>query len=90
MIIRPSVDMMEALRLTRQGRLEEAMAVLRGAAPAARRPLSAKRMRGPFSTWCRPRWRPEAPGQRRQPAQHPTRRNGETLARGSRRCPVDF
>jgi hypothetical protein len=34
MMIRPSVDMMEALRLTRQGRLEEAMAVLRGALPA--------------------------------------------------------
>jgi poly(hydroxyalkanoate) depolymerase family esterase len=33
-IIRPSVDMMEALRLTRQGRLQEAMAVLRGARPA--------------------------------------------------------
>ena len=32
---RPTVDMMEALRLTRQGRLEEAMAVLRGAPPAA-------------------------------------------------------
>jgi poly(hydroxyalkanoate) depolymerase family esterase len=31
MMIRPSVNMMEALRLTRQGRLEEAMAVLRGA-----------------------------------------------------------
>jgi poly(hydroxyalkanoate) depolymerase family esterase len=31
MMIRPSADMMEALRLTRQGRLEEAMAVLRGA-----------------------------------------------------------
>ena len=31
-MIRPSVDMMEALRLTRQGRLEEAMAVLRGGA----------------------------------------------------------
>ena len=30
-MIRPNVDMMEALRLTRQGRLEEAMAVLRGA-----------------------------------------------------------
>jgi poly(hydroxyalkanoate) depolymerase family esterase len=34
MMIRPSVDMLEALRLTRQGRLEEAMAVLRGALPA--------------------------------------------------------
>ena len=30
---RPTVDMMEALRLTRQGKLEEAMAVLRGAPP---------------------------------------------------------
>jgi poly(hydroxyalkanoate) depolymerase family esterase len=33
-MIRPSVDMMEALRLTRQGRLQEAMTVLRGALPA--------------------------------------------------------
>ena len=33
MMVRPSLDMMEALRLTRQGRLEEAMAVLRGAPP---------------------------------------------------------
>jgi hypothetical protein len=33
-MIRSNVDMMEALRLTRQGRLGEAMAVLRGAAPA--------------------------------------------------------
>ena len=35
MMIRPGVDMMEALRLTRQGRLEEAMAVLRGALPVS-------------------------------------------------------
>src|SRR4030095_12607354 len=34
-MIRPTVDMMEALRLTRQGRLEEAMAVLRGVPPVA-------------------------------------------------------
>ena len=32
-MIRPNVDMMEALRLTRQGRLKEAMAVLQGASP---------------------------------------------------------
>jgi len=32
-VIRPNVDMMEALRLTRQGRLHEAMAVLQGASP---------------------------------------------------------
>ncbi|GEP54637.1 esterase [Reyranella soli] len=32
-MIRPNVDMMEALRLTRQGRLQEAMAVLHGASP---------------------------------------------------------
>jgi poly(hydroxyalkanoate) depolymerase family esterase len=32
MMIRPGVDMMEALRLTREGRLVEAMAVLRGGA----------------------------------------------------------
>ena len=35
MMIRPGVDMMEALRLTRAGRLEEAMAVLRGGAASA-------------------------------------------------------
>jgi poly(hydroxyalkanoate) depolymerase family esterase len=35
MMIRPGVDMMEALRLTRQGRLQEAMAVLRGASPVS-------------------------------------------------------
>jgi poly(hydroxyalkanoate) depolymerase family esterase len=34
-MIRPGVDMMEALRLTRQGRLQEAMAVLRGASPVS-------------------------------------------------------
>ena len=39
MMIRPSVDMMEALRLTRQGRLEEAMAVLQGAPPASEAPV---------------------------------------------------
>ena len=33
-MIRPNVDMMEALRLTRQGRLQEAMAVLQGASPS--------------------------------------------------------
>ena len=33
-MIRPTVDMMEALRLTRQGKLEEAMAVLRCVPPA--------------------------------------------------------
>ena len=32
-MIRPNVDMMEALRLTREGRLQEAMAVLHGASP---------------------------------------------------------
>ena len=32
-MIRPSVDMMEALRLTRQGKLDEAMAILRGVPP---------------------------------------------------------
>ena len=46
--------------------------------------------RRPFSTWCRPRWRPEVPGRRRQPARYPTRRNGEALARDRRRHPVDF
>ena len=32
---RPKIDMMEATRLTREGRLAEAMAVLRGALPSA-------------------------------------------------------
>ena len=35
MTIRSNVDMVEATRLTRQGRLKEAMALLRGALPAA-------------------------------------------------------
>jgi poly(hydroxyalkanoate) depolymerase family esterase len=35
-MIRPTVDMMEALRLTRQGKLEEAMAVLRGVPPVGK------------------------------------------------------
>ena len=68
MMIRPGVDMMEALRLTREGRLEEAMAVLQGAPPAersARQAPERTRRRRPLSTWCRPRSaRPEAPGRR--------------------------
>ena len=44
MMIRPNVNMMEALRLTRQGRLEEAMAVLRGALPESE--ASVKREAG--------------------------------------------
>jgi len=32
---RSKIDMMEATRLTREGRLEEAMAVLRGVLPCA-------------------------------------------------------
>jgi hypothetical protein len=35
MTIRPMFDMMEATRLTREGRLTEAMAVLQGARPEA-------------------------------------------------------
>jgi poly(hydroxyalkanoate) depolymerase family esterase len=42
MTIRPKVDMAEATRLTRQGRLEEAMAVLRGALPVAERSAAAR------------------------------------------------
>ncbi len=45
-MIRPKVDMMEALRLTRQGKLEEAMAVLRGGRPAD----EAEPARAPAST----------------------------------------
>jgi poly(hydroxyalkanoate) depolymerase family esterase len=41
-VIRPNVDMMEALRLTRQGRLQEAMAVLRGASPGGAAPGERK------------------------------------------------
>src|SRR4029450_5016261 len=47
-MIRPTVDMMEALRLTRQGKLEEAMAVLRGVPPveeaATSHPAGGKEM----------------------------------------------
>ena len=35
MYTRPKIDMFKATRLTREGRLEEAMAILRGAAPGA-------------------------------------------------------
>jgi len=35
MMTRPKIDMIEATRLTRQGKLKEAMAVLRGAPHAA-------------------------------------------------------
>jgi hypothetical protein len=41
MTIRPMFDMMEATRLTREGRLTEAMALLRGAPPAADGPTTA-------------------------------------------------
>lgn len=37
-MIRPAVDMMEALRLTRQGKLQAAMAVLQGTPPVAASP----------------------------------------------------
>ena len=46
MMIRPGVDMMEALRLTRQGRLHEAMAVLRGASPASEASADQKMTEG--------------------------------------------
>ena len=43
MTIRSKVDMMEATRLTRQGRLEEAMAILQGARPSADRTDTERR-----------------------------------------------
>ena len=92
MMIRPNVDMMEALRLTRQGRLQEAMAVLRGASPASEASAKRKATEGDGDRsrhGAALRGRPEAPGRRRQPAQRPTRRNAETLARRRRR-PADF
>ena len=46
MLIRPNVDMMEALRLTRQGRLNEAMAVLRGASPPSEGPAEQEMTEG--------------------------------------------
>ena len=47
MMIHPGVDMMEALRLTREGRLEEAMAVLRGdAVPVAEATVKREADRG--------------------------------------------
>ena len=38
----PKIDMMEATRLTREGRLEEAMAVLCGALPALTAPVQPR------------------------------------------------
>ena len=35
MYTRPKIDMFKVTRLTREGRLEEAMAILRGAVPSA-------------------------------------------------------
>ena len=42
MTIRPMFDMMEATRLTREGRLTEAMAVLRGSRPEAHATTTAR------------------------------------------------
>ena len=70
---RSKIDMMEATRLTREGRLEDAMAVLRGVlsstpalefrgrCTADRRPDA----RHPFSTWCRQQRQPEVLGHSR-------------------------
>jgi poly(hydroxyalkanoate) depolymerase family esterase len=46
----PQIDMMEATRLTREGRLEEAMAVLRGALPSVAPSDPRQRMDVPAST----------------------------------------
>ena len=76
-MIRPNVDMMEALRLTRQGRLQEAMAVLRGASPgdaAAGERKEEEAATRPFSTWFRPPARPATLGRRRQPVRRPAPR----------------
>ena len=84
---RLSIDMMKATRLTREGRLAEAMAVLRGAPPTAclipcpgrsrgRCPRSSRpdARRAVTSTWCRRRRRLEAPG--RSPQGDETHRSG--------------
>ena len=47
MLIRPKVDMFEALRLTREGRLHEAMAVLRGASSTPSHPPFGGHHRAP-------------------------------------------
>jgi poly(hydroxyalkanoate) depolymerase family esterase len=49
MIVRPSVDMLEALRLTRQGRLQEAMDVLRGALSVSEGPIEREANEGTAS-----------------------------------------
>jgi hypothetical protein len=61
----PKVDMMEATRLIREGRLDAAMAVLRGTHPSARsssdpskfeadaRAAAANLCDSPLSIWCR-------------------------------------
>ena len=83
-MIRPNVDMMEALRLTRQGRLREAMAVLHGVSPGDAAAGDAKeekrRRRRPFSTWFRPPARPGTPGRCREPAQRPAPHNRDRPA----------
>ena len=64
----PKIDMQEATRLTREGRLADAMVVLRGALAATpsgieqhatMQSLGARRA---FLTWCRHQWGPQAPG----------------------------
>jgi poly(hydroxyalkanoate) depolymerase family esterase len=51
---RPTIDIMEATRLTREGRLEEAMAVLRGAGSAPATPPTFQADRQGRTTWRAP------------------------------------
>ena len=69
MMTRPKIDMVEATRLTRQGRLKEAMAVLREHRSAGQLPhptiatLGRNRSKADrtASTWCHPPLRRETP-----------------------------
>src|SRR5829696_1172596 len=51
----PKIDMMEATRLTREGRLEEAMAVLRGALPGSAAAASAFDVEGAAPQTAKPK-----------------------------------
>ena len=84
---RPKIDMMEATRLTREGRLEEAMAVLRGALPGAASspaPAAARAMPARAGQAHADHSRhgaavdrgPEAPGRRRSRCRRPLRAAG--------------
>lgn len=72
-MIRPTVDMMEALRLTRQGKLEEAMAVLRGGTTVAEATSSRATDKASIIDMVRPADPTRALGQWHKGARSPAR-----------------